>query len=242
MFRLFQGRAGHHLLLVAVCAALYLPNLGGPSLWDIDEGNNSGCSRGDARLGRLGGAALQRPVAQGQAGPALLAAGRRRTRLFGVNEFARPPAVGAGGAGRRPADLRVGPAAVRPGDGPARRVGPGQRDAVLRRRPLRQPRRPARRLHGADVPVLLAGVQRGSRWWLVAAGAAAGLGVLAKGPVAVVVPWAAPFLFLLWSRRLGLLRDRRVLWGTLACAPGVRAVVRPGSASKPRRSSCRAFS
>ena len=76
----------------------------------------------------------------------------------------RPPAVGAGGAGRGPADLRAGPAPVRPGDGTARRAGPGQRDDVLRRRPLRQPRRPARRLHGADVPVLLAGVRGGSRW------------------------------------------------------------------------------
>src|SRR5437764_7805323 len=45
MFRFFQGRAGHHTLLAVVCAALYLPNLGGPSLWDIDEGNNSECSR-----------------------------------------------------------------------------------------------------------------------------------------------------------------------------------------------------
>src|SRR6516162_7798455 len=44
MFRLLHGRAGHYTLLVLVCAALYLPNLGGPSLWDIDEGNNSACS------------------------------------------------------------------------------------------------------------------------------------------------------------------------------------------------------
>jgi 4-amino-4-deoxy-L-arabinose transferase-like glycosyltransferase len=57
---------------------------------------------------------------------------------------------------------------------------------------------------------------RGGRW-LIAGGAAAGLGVLAKGPVAVVVPVTALFLFLAWSRRLGLLGGRRFLWATLAC-------------------------
>ena len=41
MFRYLHNRLGHYLLLVAVWAALTLPNLGAASLWDIDEGNNS---------------------------------------------------------------------------------------------------------------------------------------------------------------------------------------------------------
>src|SRR3954454_384702 len=45
MFRRLGGRAGHHLLLGLVWAVVCLPNLGGPSLWDIDEGNNAEAAR-----------------------------------------------------------------------------------------------------------------------------------------------------------------------------------------------------
>src|SRR5947209_974589 len=41
MFQRLNGRPGHYALLLAVAAALFLPNLGVPSLWDIDEGNNA---------------------------------------------------------------------------------------------------------------------------------------------------------------------------------------------------------
>ncbi len=45
MFRLLQNRLGHYLLLIAVSAVLFLPGLGAPSLWDIDEGNNAECAQ-----------------------------------------------------------------------------------------------------------------------------------------------------------------------------------------------------
>jgi 4-amino-4-deoxy-L-arabinose transferase-like glycosyltransferase len=51
MFRKLDCRAGHYALLIVVWAALCLPNLGGPSLWDIDEGNNSECAREMWRAG-----------------------------------------------------------------------------------------------------------------------------------------------------------------------------------------------
>ena len=44
-------------------------------------------------------------------------------------------------------------------------------------------------------------LQRGERKWLYAAFAAIGLGVLAKGPVAVLVPVATTFLFCLLKNR-----------------------------------------
>src|SRR5262249_27489607 len=53
------------------------------------------------------------------------------------------------------------------------------------------------------------------RGLFVAAGASAGLAMLAKGPVGLVLPGAVVVLFLLWSRRLRLLLDRRVLLGLL---------------------------
>ena len=38
-------RLGHYLLLLAAGTALTLPNLGAPSLWDIDEGHNAEAAR-----------------------------------------------------------------------------------------------------------------------------------------------------------------------------------------------------
>ena len=45
MFPWFTHRLTHYALLIAVGALLFLPNLGGPSLWDIDEGHNTEASR-----------------------------------------------------------------------------------------------------------------------------------------------------------------------------------------------------
>ena len=56
----------------------------------------------------------------------------------------------------------------------------------------------------------------GGRGWLVPCGVASGLAVLTKGPVGLVLPSGVLLLFLLWSGKLALLRDRRLLWATLA--------------------------
>src|SRR5438270_1230164 len=45
MFRAAHTRLGHYVLLTVVAAALTLPNLGAPSLWDIDEGLNAEAAR-----------------------------------------------------------------------------------------------------------------------------------------------------------------------------------------------------
>src|SRR5438094_5470040 len=36
-----DNRAGHYLLLLLTGASLFLINLGGPTLWDLDEGRNA---------------------------------------------------------------------------------------------------------------------------------------------------------------------------------------------------------
>jgi 4-amino-4-deoxy-L-arabinose transferase-like glycosyltransferase len=51
-------------------------------------------------------------------------------------------------------------------------------------------------------------------WWFAGLGVASGLAVLAKGPVGLVLPSTVVFLFVLWERRLILYWDRRWL---LAC-------------------------
>src|SRR5262249_45710125 len=52
-------------------------------------------------------------------------------------------------------------------------------------------------------------------WWLLGSGAASGLGMLAKGPVALLLPMAATLLFLLWRRELRRLWDLRLLGASL---------------------------
>jgi len=216
MLRLIHGRAGHHLLLIAVWALLAVPNLGGPSLWDIDEGNNSECARdmfvsGDYVVPYFNGVwrfdkpALLYWLQAGAYG------------AFGVGEFAArlPSALAALAAilltyelGRRLFDPSTG---------------------LLGGLVLASATMFCAAAHFANPDTLLAACtiltflccwrafQGGNRRWLLAAGAAAGLGVLAKGPVAVALPVAAVGLFLLWSRRLGLLWDRHVLGAGLLC-------------------------
>src|SRR3954447_682307 len=45
MLQRLDHRAGHYLLLLVVAAVTCLPNLGAPSLWDIDEGHNAEAAR-----------------------------------------------------------------------------------------------------------------------------------------------------------------------------------------------------
>src|SRR5262249_55375469 len=45
MFSHLHLRAGHYAILILVWGLVCLPNLGGPSLWDIDEGNNAEAAR-----------------------------------------------------------------------------------------------------------------------------------------------------------------------------------------------------
>src|SRR5438876_8026436 len=87
MFRPFETRFGHFALLLAAASALFLPNLGSPSLWDIDEGNNAEAARemlvsGDWIVPTFN---YQLRVDK----PALLYWCQIAAyRLFGVNEFA----------------------------------------------------------------------------------------------------------------------------------------------------------
>jgi 4-amino-4-deoxy-L-arabinose transferase-like glycosyltransferase len=216
MFRLRQDRAGHYLLLITVCAALYLPNLGGPSLWDIDEGNNSACSdemlqSGDWVVPHFNGLLrVDKPVLLYW----LQLAGYT---TFGVNEFsARLPSALAALA----TVLLTYELGRRLFDPPTGLLGGLVLASATLFSAAAHFANPDALLDACTVLTFLCwwqAIRGGSSRWLVAAGAAAGLGMLAKGPVAIVLPCAAVGLFLLWSRRLDLLWNRHVLWGTLAC-------------------------
>src|SRR5437660_12286207 len=116
MFQRCNHRAGHYVLLAVIAAGLFLPNLGGPSLWDIDEGNNAEAAREMMESGNWVVPTFNYELRTDK--PALLYWLQIAAyRLFGVNEFAaRLPSALAGiltllvtyELGRRMFDARTG--------------------------------------------------------------------------------------------------------------------------------------
>jgi 4-amino-4-deoxy-L-arabinose transferase-like glycosyltransferase len=222
MSHLVRHRLCHHAVLLAVTAALFLPNLGVPSLWDIDEGNNAQCAHEmlDADNWVIPTFNYQLRVDK----PALLYWLQIGAyRCFGVNEFAArlPSALAALLAvlltyelGRalfgRAAGLLAGVvlASAAAFCAAAHFANP---DALL---------------NACTVLTFFCGwrtFQRPSAGWFLATGVAVGLAVLAKGPVGVVLPAAAAGLFALVSGRWRWLLDLRhgltVLAGFLVAGP-----------------------
>jgi len=246
LFRVCDNRAGHYALLLIVGAALFFLNLGGASLWDLDEGRNATAA---AIMFESGDYII--PYFNGELRvdkPALLywlQVGAYQ--VFGVNEFAArlPSALAAlltillcYELGRRLFTPRTGLvaglvlASTPMVCGAARFANP---DALL---------------HCLTVLTLYffwRGLPNPGWFWFVSMGVASGLAVLAKGPVGVILPMAVICLFLfelvptstrairksrnsfnpikwvinvwdwfIWNRQLRLLFDVRFFLGFLA--------------------------
>jgi 4-amino-4-deoxy-L-arabinose transferase-like glycosyltransferase len=215
MFQRFDHRVFHYLLLAVVWAVLCLPNLGAPSLWDIDEGNNATCSDAMYESGNWVVPTFNNHLRFDK--PALLYWLQLAAyNVFGVNEFAArfPSALAALVAvlatyelGRRAFHARVGllagliVASTVAFCASAHFANP---DAVLNA------------CTALTLVLFYTGYRRGGGWWSLATGVTTALGVLAKGPVGVVLPSAVLILFLMWERQLRRLWDWRMLAGVLA--------------------------
>ena len=213
MFRMPQSRFSHYVLLLTVTAALFLPGLGAPSLWDIDEGNNAEAAREMLELDNWIVPKFNFQLRVDK--PALLYWLQIYCfQVFGVGEFAArlPSALAAMltvllvyELARRQFDAATGLLAglVLASSllfcGSAHFANP---DALL---------------NASTVASLfcfwLAFARSGA--WLALTGLTAGLGFLAKGPIAVVLPWGVVLLFAFWSRRWRWLL--RPGWLGLAC-------------------------
>ena len=214
MFRKLDHRAGHYGLLLIAWATLCLPNLGGPSLWDIDEGNNSEAAREMWRADNWIVPTCNYRMREDK--PALLywlqAAGYA---VFGVGEFAArlPSALAALAA--MLATYELGRRMFNPSSGLLAGLLLGT--AVLF----------CAAAHFANPDSLLNACSlfalfffwrnytAGRRGWSPWSAAAAGFGVLAKGPVGLALPAATAFLFLLWRWELRRLWSPRLLTGLL---------------------------
>jgi 4-amino-4-deoxy-L-arabinose transferase-like glycosyltransferase len=210
------ARAWHYALLALVWAVLCLPNLGGPSLWDIDEGNNAECAQEMYESGNFIVPTFNYKLRVDK--PVLLYWLQMAAyHVCGINEFAArlPSALAALLAvfvvyelGRRLFETST---------------------ALLAGLVLATSLAFCGAAHFANPDALLNlctlltlwcfwnhYTRRG--WWLLAAGTASGLGMLAKGPIALVLPVTTALLFLLWRRELRRLLDVRGVGASLLFA------------------------
>jgi 4-amino-4-deoxy-L-arabinose transferase-like glycosyltransferase len=215
MFHRLQHRGWHYLLLTTVSGILFFANLGGPTLWDIDEGRNLTCA---FEMREANNWVV--PTFNGKLRPdkpvLLYWLQIIAYEWFGVNEFAGrlPSALAAlvtvllcyevaRSMFSRPVGLLAGiVVATAPMlSGAAHFANP---DGLL----------------NVCVVLTLAlfwfGYERPTLCWYAALGAAEGLGMLAKGPVAVVIPTGIIAAFLIWERRWKALIDWRQIAAVFA--------------------------
>jgi 4-amino-4-deoxy-L-arabinose transferase-like glycosyltransferase len=215
MIAYFHHRGWHYLLLLGMGGLLFFLNLGGASLWDVDEGRNADCALEMMRADNWIVPTFNGHLRVDK--PALLYWLQIFSySLFGVNEFAaRFPSAFAAlltvlatyelarSMFTRTTGLFAGiiVAATPMLVGAARFANP---DALLNCATF------------LTLAVFWIGLAERRWWWFVLLGVLSGLAVLAKGPVGLILPATVNSCFLLWERRLGILWDRRWFLASVA--------------------------
>jgi 4-amino-4-deoxy-L-arabinose transferase-like glycosyltransferase len=214
MLKRFNRGPCHYVLLLVWGAVLFLTNLGGPSLWDVDEGRNAGCSYEMMESGNFLVPTFNAELRVDKP-PLLYWLQVAAFKCFGINELAArlPSALAAlltvlltYELGRALFDRATGLlaglifATTPMVCGSARFANP---DALL---------------HLFTVLSLLVawrGYARMGRLLFVPMALATGLAVLAKGPIGLVMPMAVMMTFLAWTGKLRLYLMRRLVLGVV---------------------------
>ncbi len=214
---MLQKTWAHLLILGLVAGLLFFLALGTPSLWDIDEGNNAEAAREMLESNNWVVPTFNYELRVDK--PALLYWLQMAAyRMHGIDEFAArlPSALAAF------ATIFVAYALGR------RMFGP--MEGLLAALILATSVAVCASAHFANPDALLNlctistlalfwfDYSGGRRTWFWTAALAAGFGVLAKGPVGVVLPGTVVLLYLAWERKLAILRDWRLLGGVLLFA------------------------
>jgi 4-amino-4-deoxy-L-arabinose transferase-like glycosyltransferase len=215
MFPWFTHRLTHYVLLITVGSLLFFPNLGGPSLWDIDEGNNVEAGREMMESGNWIVPTFNFLLRVDK--PALLYWLQISSfKLFGINEF----------AGRFPSACAALLSMLLTYELGRRMFGATA--GLLAGLMLGTSALFCAAAHFANPDALLClcmlltffffwnSFVRGDRSWFVLCGVCSGLGMLAKGPIGLLLPSAVGLLFLFWAKQLRRLWDLRLLSGMLA--------------------------
>ena len=217
MFQIISNTRTHLLILALAAGLLCFLKLGAPSLWDIDEVNNAEASREMLESENWVVPTFNYELRVDK--PAFLYLLQMAAyKLHGVDEF----------SARLPSAL-VAFAAVFVTYALGRKMF-GPMEGLLASLILASSVAFCASAHFANPDALLnlctistltffwIDYRRGARTWFWTAAIAAGLGVLAKGPVGVILPGSVVVLFLLCERKLAILRDWRLLGGVLLLA------------------------
>jgi 4-amino-4-deoxy-L-arabinose transferase-like glycosyltransferase len=220
MFHRLNNRAGHYCLLMASWALLTLPNLGAPSLWDIDEGHNAEAAREMLDSGNWLVPTFNFQLRDHKP-PLLYWLQIAAYEKFGVNEF----------SARLPSALAALMAVLLTYE-----LGQFMFTSsigLLAGLILASAAMFCAAAHFANPDSLLdaltvatfcafwrglprsAGASRLNMIWIVLSSALTALAVLAKGPVGLVLPAAVIVLYLLGSRQLRLLLDFQLGWALM---------------------------
>ena len=209
-----RDRVRDYAVLLAVSAALTLPNLGQTSLWDMDEGVNAQAAREmrDADTWIVPTFNYQLRTAK----PALLYWLQRASfAAFGVSEWsARLPSALAAWL----AVLLTYELARRMFTRAAALLSGIVLVSVMQFGMLSRGATPDATLLFFTVLTYLAfwaGHAGGSRRWWIPTAAACGLAMLTKGPIGVGLPGLVILLYFAWNRELGRLLDRKIVWAAL---------------------------
>jgi 4-amino-4-deoxy-L-arabinose transferase-like glycosyltransferase len=193
---------------------LSFPNLGKPSLWDIDEGNNAEAAREMLASGNWIVPTFNYQLRVDK--PALLYWLQIFAyRSFGVNEFAArlPSALAA--LVTVLITYELGRRLFGAASGLISGVILSTSIAFCASAHFANPDALLNSMVALTLFIFWRGFSSNGRWWFLGAGISTGLAVLAKGPVGLVLPAGVVFLFLVWSRKLAILRDRRLISGIL---------------------------
>ncbi|CAN5124502.1 hypothetical protein BH11PLA2_BH11PLA2_14160 [soil metagenome] len=201
-------RLSHYALLIALTALLTLPNLGTPSLWDMDEGVNAECTREMLETGTWVVPTYNYELRTAK--PVMLYWLQRFSYLaFGVNEWAaRFPSVllSLGTVllvyelGRRMFDGKVGLLA-----------GVVLASSIEFCKLAHAATPDATFLFFTTLTLTLFWMLKESRAWFVPTAMASALAVLTKGPAGLALPGLVIVLYLIWNRQLKQLWDRRLI-------------------------------
>jgi 4-amino-4-deoxy-L-arabinose transferase-like glycosyltransferase len=203
-----DNRGGHYALLMAAAAGLFFLNLGGPTLWDIDEGKNAT-------------AAYEMMVSGDWIKPTFNAALRADKpallywlqilayRTFGVNEFAArfPSALAA--LLTLLVAYELGRSLFGPITGLLSGLVTASTPMVIAAARFANPDALLNLFVGCTLLLFWTGLERRSWFWFVGLGVTTALAALAKGPIGLLLPMGVSCLFLFWSGQMSVLRDRR---------------------------------
>ncbi|VTS06226.1 ArnT family glycosyltransferase [Tuwongella immobilis] len=211
MASVVSGRTGHYLLLLVVGVLLTLPNLGRPSLWDIDEGLNAEAAREMLEAGTWIVPTFNYELRAAK--PVLLYWCQMLSyQVFGINEFgARFPSFLAGLVTML-LTYELARRMFTPSTGLLAGLVVGSAFEVCMLSHAATPDGLLLLFSTLTYVCFWFGSRNGSQAWWIPTAIACGFAVLTKGPVGVALPGTVLLAYFAWNRQLSrLFWDRRAI-------------------------------